>query len=115
MKYSILKSSISSQGGPEWVATIFPIAEKSPRFTLKLPVGLLMEWERVPSPSPIVCLDPPASFAVDRIYQNTRMYVRSLQSRMRRRGTAVHAHVASGPVINTIVELAMGGKQDSIE
>jgi hypothetical protein len=103
MKYSILKSSISLRGGPEWVGTIFPIAEKSPR------------WERVPPPSPIVCLGPPASFAIDRIYQNSRMYVRSLQSRMRRRGTAVHAHVARGPLINTIVELAMGKKQDSIE
>jgi hypothetical protein len=103
MKYSIFKSSISSRGGPGWVETIFPIAEKSPR------------WERVPSPSPIVCLDPPASIAIDRIYQNTRMYVRSLQSRLRRRGTAVHAHVARGPLINTIVELAMGRKRDSIE
>jgi hypothetical protein len=103
MKYSILKSSTFSRGGPGWVGTIFPIAEKS------------LRWERVPSPSPIVCLDAPASPVIDRIYQNTRMYVRSLQSRMRRRGTAVHAHVARGPLINTIVELAMGKNQDSIE
>ena len=97
------------------MGTIFPISEKYPRFTRKLPVGLLMEWERVPSPSPIVCLDPPASLVIDRIYENTRMYVRSLQSRMRRRGTAVHAHVARGPLINTIVELSMAGKQDCLE
>jgi hypothetical protein len=50
--------------------------------------------------------------AYDRAYARTRNYVRGLQARLRKNGTRVHAHVLFGPVVVTIIELAVREETD---
>ena len=57
--------------------------------------------------------DPAASYdllAADRVYRQVRIYLAGLRSRLRKKGIRVHAHVLRGPMVATIVDLAVRGE-----
>ena len=78
-------------------------------------VLLLQVVEPVPATiymsDPVPPLDPKV---IDRVYKDARKYLERLQSRLRNKGIRAHVHVSLGPVVATIVDLALREKVDLI-
>jgi nucleotide-binding universal stress UspA family protein len=102
--------------GSKRAETILPHVEDLSRGYDKLQVILLQVVEPVPAtiymsdPVPPV-MDPKV---IDQVYKNARNYLERLQSRLRKKGIQAHVHVSMGPVVGTIVDLAVREKVDLI-
>lgn len=101
--------------GSKRAETILPHVEDLARRYGKSQVFLLQVVEPVPATidmaGPIPPLDPRI---VDRISRVARSYLERLQARLRKKGIRAHVHVLLGPVVATIVDLAMREKVDLI-
>ena len=78
-------------------------------------VILLQVVEPVPATiylaDPIPPMDPKA---IDRVYKDARRYLEKIQARLRKKGIHAHVHVLIGPVVATIINLAVREKADLI-
>jgi len=81
----------------------------------KSQVLLLQVVEPVPATlymsNPTPAIDPQL---IDRVYKDARNYLERLQARLRKKGIRAHVHVLLGPVVATIVDLAVREKVDLI-
>ena len=101
--------------GSKRAETIIPHVEDLARRNDKSQVILLQVVEPVPATiymaDPVPPLDPTV---IDRVYKDARSYLERLQARLRKKGIRAHVHVLLGPVVGTIVDLAVREKVDLI-
>jgi len=101
--------------GSRRAETILPHIEDLARRYDKSRVVLLQVVEPVPATvymaDPVPPLDPKV---IDRVYKDARTYLEKLQSRLRKKGIHAHVHVLLGPVVASIVEVAVREKVDLI-
>jgi nucleotide-binding universal stress UspA family protein len=102
--------------GSKRAEAILPHVEDLVRRYDKAQVLLLQVVEPVPAtvyvagPVPAV-VDP---LEIDQICKNDRKYLERLQTRLRKKGIHAHVHVSLGPVVGTIIDLAIREKVDLI-
>jgi nucleotide-binding universal stress UspA family protein len=101
--------------GSKRAETILPHVEDLAHRYVKSQVVLLQVVEPIPATidmaGPVPPLDPRV---IDRIYKNAQNYLERLQARLRKKGIQAHVHVLLGPVVATIVDLAVREKVDLI-
>jgi nucleotide-binding universal stress UspA family protein len=101
--------------GSKRAEAILPHVEDLARRYEKTQVVLLQVVEPVPATiymtDPIPPLDPRV---IDQVYKYARNYLERLQARLRKKGIRAHVHVSLGPVVGTIVDLAVREKADLI-
>ena len=111
----MLKRILVPLDGSKRAETIIATVEDLARRYDKSQVFLLQVVEPVPATinmaDPIPPLDPQI---IDRIYKDARAYLERLQTRLRKKGIHAHVHIALGPVVPTIIDLAVREKVDLI-
>jgi nucleotide-binding universal stress UspA family protein len=101
--------------GSKRAEAILPHVEDLARRDDKSQVLLLQVVELVPTT--IVMADAVAPLdqeAINLLYKEARNYLERLQALMRKKGIRAHVHVLLGPVVGTIVDLAVREKVDLI-
>ena len=101
--------------GSKRAEAVLPHVEDLARRSEKSQVVLLQVVE--PVPATIYMADPGPPFdpkALDRDYKHSRGYLERIQTRLRKKGIQAHVHVLLGPVVTTIVDLAVRQKVDLI-
>lgn len=101
--------------GSKRAETILSSVEDLARRYEKAQVFLLQVVEPVPATidmaDPVPPLDPQM---MDRVYKDARGYLEKLQARLKKKGIQAHVRLALGPVVPTIVDLAVREKVDLI-
>ncbi len=94
---------------------ILPHVEDLVRRNVKAQVVLLQVVEPVPATINMAYGMPPMDARViDQFYEGARSYLERLQARLRKKGIRAHVHVLLGPVVATIIDLAVREKVDLI-
>jgi nucleotide-binding universal stress UspA family protein len=101
--------------GSKRAEAILPHVEDLARRSDKAEVILLQVVEPVPATinlaAPIPPLDPGV---IDLIYKDARGYLERVQQRLRGKGIRAHVHVSLGPVVPTIIDVAVQQKVDLV-
>lgn len=102
--------------GSKRAETILPHVEDLARRYAKSQVVLLQVVEPVPATIYLADPVPPVMDprVIDQVYKNARRYLEGIQARLRRKGIQAHVHVSLGPVVATIIDLAIRQKVDLI-
>jgi nucleotide-binding universal stress UspA family protein len=111
----MLKKILVPLDGSKRAETILPYVQDLVRGNGKAQIVLLQVVEPVPAmqdlASPVATFDPGL---IDRIHKQGRGYLERLQTRLKKKGMRAHVHVLLGPVVATIVDLAVRENCDLI-
>ncbi len=101
--------------GSERAEAILPHVEDLARRYDKSQVSLLQVVELVPTTMFIADdVAPLDQAAINLVYKEARDYLERVQARLREKGIEAHVHVSLGPVVGTIIDLAVQEKVDLI-